>query len=185
MPNNPSISKYPRQIEFKEYQNSFSYELLKDFEEGRLDGFDMETMRGLIYGYTFTEDYAKGLIPVAFSMDYWKQKNKNRFANANKNILYDAFSALSLSEYLGQEQLICDAINSTGEGISKDKPFCVICVEHEYEFLRRAWPMEIKSQRLLVGNIDCFELEGDYGQEIYFDINRWFERRTSCYSRTK
>ena len=43
-----------RKMNYSEYEHSFSYELLKDFEEGRIDGFDTETMRDLIYGYTFT-----------------------------------------------------------------------------------------------------------------------------------
>ena len=45
-------TEYPKKVNYQEYEHSFSYDLLKDFEEGRLDGFDMETMRGLIYGYT-------------------------------------------------------------------------------------------------------------------------------------
>ena len=67
---------YPHKIDYLEYEHAFSYELLKDFEEGRLEGFDIEIMRGLIYGYTFTEDYAKGIIPKSFSMDYWASKHK-------------------------------------------------------------------------------------------------------------
>ena len=31
---------YSRQLNFQEYEHSFNYELLQDFEEGRLDGFD-------------------------------------------------------------------------------------------------------------------------------------------------
>lgn len=66
---------------YPDHEHTFSYELLKAFEEGRLNGFDMETMRGLIYGYTFTEDYAKGIIPDAFSMDYWASKKVGLFDN--------------------------------------------------------------------------------------------------------
>lgn len=69
-------NNYPRKVNFSEYEHSFSYDLLKDFEEGRLDDFDIETMRGLIYGYTFTEDYAKGVIPETFSMEYWAEKKR-------------------------------------------------------------------------------------------------------------
>lgn len=92
----------PRILNYEEYEHAFSHDSLKDFAEGRLRDFDTEKMRGLVYGYTFTEDYKKGIIPDTLSMDYWKEKEKDRFAKVNKNILHDAFSALSLSEYLGQ-----------------------------------------------------------------------------------
>ena len=110
-----------------------------------------------------------GIIPEAFSMEYW--------ANKKDVPIREKYEHLNLFCTCAQEQLICDAINSTGEGLSKNKPFCVICVEQEYEFLKRAWPMKIIRQSLLPGNIDCFDLEGDYSQEIYFDISRWFERK--------
>ena len=165
---------YPQKVNFTNYQHAFSYELLKDFEEGSLDAFDMETMRGLIYGYTFTKEYAIGIIPEAFSMEYWA--NKKDVPNREK------YEHLNLFCTCAQEQLICDAINSTGEGLSRNKPICVICVQHEYEFLRRAWPMKIIQQRLLPGNIDCIDLEevykGDIQKEsIYFDISCWFDRK--------
>lgn len=76
-----TISKDSRKPNYPDYEHAFSYELLKDFEEGRLDGFDMETMRGLVYGYTFTEDYTKGIIPDALSMDYWASKKQGLFGN--------------------------------------------------------------------------------------------------------
>ena len=99
---------YPKKINYLDYEHAFSYELLKDFEEGRLEGFGIETMRGLIYGYTFTENYAKGIIPKSFSMDYWASR-------------FD----------FPQEQLIFDAISSTGDGLSQEKAICVISVWQE------------------------------------------------------
>lgn len=175
-------NEHPKKVNYETYEHSFSYDLLKDFEEGRLRDFDTEKKRGLIYGYTFTEDYKKGYIPDALSMDYWKEKDKDRFANVSKNILHDAFSALSLSEYLGQEQLILDALMSTGDG-TQENPFSVICVGQEYELLRRICPFSrMQGQRLLPGHIDCIDIE-DFGQtqSMYFDISRWFERnKKSC-----
>ena len=168
---------YPRKVDFSEYEHTFSSDLLKDFEEGHLRDFNTEKMRGLIYGYTFTEDYKKGMIPDALSMDYWKQKEKDRFANVSKDILHDAFSALSLSEYLGQERLILDALMSTGDG-TQENPFFVICVGQEYELLRRIYPYsKMQGQRLLSGHIDRIDIE-EFGQprSVYFDISCWFER---------
>lgn len=163
---------YPKKVNFSEYEHSFSADLLKKFEEGgrKLREFDTEMVRSLIYGYTFTEDYAKGLIPDTLSMDYWLKKDDNFF---KPEILH----GLSLNEVIGQGGLIQDAIESTGDG-SIDHPYCVICVEHEYEILKRLSPvMTIIRQSLLPGHIDCFECE-EYGipHVIYFDISRWFEK---------
>lgn len=155
-----TISKGSRKPNYPDYEHAFSYELLKDFEEGRLDGFDMETMRGLVYGYTFTEDYTKGIIPDALSMDYWASKKQGLFGNCP------------------QEQLLFDVISSTGEGLSQKDAICVIYIKHEYEYLKREWPLKIKGQKLLLDkNIDCVEFEeGQMIDKLYFDINRWFER---------
>lgn len=168
---------YPRKVNFQEYENSFNYYWWKKFIDGDLRYFDTEKIRGLVYGYTFTEDYAKGIIPDELSAEYWKEKNKDRFANANTNTLHSAFAYHSLSEMIGQEGLICEAIESTGNG-TIDNPYCVICVGHEYELLRRIRPFsKMIGQRLLTGNIDCIDLE-IFGQpqSVYFDISRWFDR---------
>ena len=155
-----TISKDSRKPNYPDYEHAFSYELLKDFEEGRLDGFDMETMRGLVYGYTFTEDYTKGIIPDALSMDYWASKKQGLFGNCP------------------QERLLFDVISSTGEGLSQKDAICVIYIKHEYEYLKREWPLKIKGQKLLLDkNIDCVEFEeGQMIDKLYFDINRRFER---------
>ena len=170
---------YPRKVKYYKYVQGFSDDLLKKFEEGwrKLNGFDTETMRGLIYGYTFTEDYAKGIIPDSLSMDYWRGKDTNsNYLRPNKNIV-ERISSLSLNEVIGRRGLIRDAIESTGDG-TIDHPYSVICVEHEYEILKSLSPvMTIKKQSLLPGYIDCFECD-EWGTPhvIYFDISRWFEK---------
>ena len=148
-------TEYPKKVNYEAYEHAFSCERLKDFEEGRLHGINTETMRGLIYGYTFTEDYKKGLIPDALSMEYWSEKDDG----------------------LEQELLILDALMSTGDG-TQDNPFSVICVGQEYELLRSIRPgSRIKEQRLLPGHIDRIDIEKlGQTQSVYFDISRWFER---------
>ena len=149
-------TEYPKKVNYQDYEHAFSCERLKDFEEGRLDGIDTETLRGLIYGYTFTEDYKKGMVPDALSMDYWSEKD----------------------DFFEQELLILDALMSTGDG-TQDSPFSVICVGQEYELLRYIYPGFIMiRQRLLPGNIDCLDIEIiGKTQSVYFDISRWFERK--------
>ena len=142
-------------MNYNDYEHSFSYDLLKDFEEGRIDNLDTETTRGLIYGYTFTEDYGEGNIPDTLSMKYWSEQDDG----------------------LEQELLLLDAMLSTGDG-SSDSPYCVICVAQEYELLRSVFPGSIMiKQRLLPGYIDCIEIEEE-GQRrsVYFDISQWFKR---------
>ncbi len=168
--------EYPRKVNFQEYENSFNYYWWKKFVDGQLQFFNTEIMRSMLYGYTFTEDYRNGIIPDAFSVDYWREKNKNRH-RVNPQIVERITG--SLWEYLGQGPLICDAIGSTGNG-TLEQPYCVICVGHEYEFLRSHRPtMSVVGQRLLSGYIDCLELvekDSSYSETIYFDISRWFER---------
>jgi hypothetical protein len=167
---------YPRKVNFQEYENSFNYYWWKKFVDGQLQFFNTEIMRGLLYGYTFTEDYKKGIIPDALSVDYWEEKNKNRH-RVNPQIVERITG--SLWERMGQGFMICEAIGSTGDG-TLEQPYCVICVGHEYEYLRSHRPsMRVVSQRLLPGHIDCLELEGEegYTETIHFDISRWFERR--------
>lgn len=147
-------------MNYQDYEHGFSYDLLKDFEEGQLDGFNTKTTQDLIYGYTFAENYKKGSIPDTLSMDYWSDQDDG----------------------LEQELMILDAMLSTGDG-SSATPFCVICVAHEYELLRRIYPRsKVMGQRLLPGHIDCIDIEYK-GQplSVYFDISRWFERnKESC-----
>ena len=170
---------YPKKVNYAEYVQGFSEDLLKKFVEGgrKLREFDTKTMRGLIYGYTFTEDYAKGIIPDTLSMDYWRGKDTNSNSlKLNKNII-ERLSDLSLNEVVGQGGLIEEALMSTGDG-TIDHPYCVICVEHEYEILKcLSRDITIKRQSLLPGYIDCIECE-EYGvpHVEYFDISRWFER---------
>ncbi len=179
---------YPRKVKYYKYVQGFSNDLLKKFEEGwrNLNEFDTETMRGLIYGYTYTEDYAKGIIPDSLNMDYWlgKDTNSNYYSRSTwlcgligPGGFLEFQSALSYNELIGRKGLIQDAIQSTGDG-TIDHPYCVICVEHEYEILKRLSPvMTIQRQYLLPGYIDCFECD-EWGipHVIYFDISRWFEK---------
>ena len=178
---------YPQKVNYSKYEHSFNDNLLKDFENiWQLRDFDTEKMRGLIYGYTFTEDYAKGIIPDALSMDYWYQVNNHKFNSSNKNIV-EKYMDLGLVEYLGQESLICEAIRSTGDG-TIDNPYCVICVGQEYEFLRYGGfgPIKIIRQRLLPGQIDCIDIEGiNHSESVYFDMSRWFERVNLFKSKTE
>lgn len=94
-------------------------------------------------------------------MDYWASKKVGLFDN------------------YPQEQLLLDAISSTGEGLCQEDTICVICIQHEYEYIKREWGLKMKSQKLLRDKmIDCIEFEeGQMIEKLYFDISRWLERK--------
>ena len=77
-----------------------------------------------------------------------------------------------------QERKILEAIDSTGDGLSKETALCVIDVGQEYEYISRVSPynlLEVERQSVENG-IDCLEFKANiYGVErIYFDISRRF-----------
>lgn len=79
-----------------------------------------------------------------------------------------------------QERRILEAIDSTGDGKSKETALCVTDVRLEYEYIDRVRPynlLEVKRQRLLEDGIDCLEFKPNiFGIEcIYFDIHRRFD----------
>ena len=165
----PTKGDYPRKVNYAEYEDTLINYLLKLFADGRIIDFDTEKTRSLIYGYTFTEDYAKGVIPDILSIDYWSKTHEKRSIPLTK---------LSLNQWLGQEWLIFDALRSTGNG-TIDMPYSVICVKQEYEFINydNPEPIKIIKQQFLPGNIDYIEFESNgYSKNVYFDISRWFER---------
>ena len=79
-----------------------------------------------------------------------------------------------------QEQLLVDAINSTGDGKTPETALCVIDVFQEYEYIERMirfMGKTVVKQSLFPGGIDCLELEDKDGniEKIYFDVKRRFE----------
>ena len=65
-------------VNFEEYAHSYNNKLMEDFRQGRLRNFQQcGTMRDLMYGYTFTPEYASGEIDDALSVDYWEKLAQN------------------------------------------------------------------------------------------------------------
>ena len=106
---------YPKKVNYQDYENAFNNYWLKKFVEGQLRDFDTETMRGLVYGYTFTEDYAKGIIPDVLSAEYWRQEESKKQKTHNPNII-ERYTGLSLAEYLGRGTTDLRGNRKYGEG---------------------------------------------------------------------
>ena len=153
-------------VNFEEYKDSCPKELLQKFLDGQLnEDTPIETLRGLMYGYTFTEDYAKGLTSSPFSVKYWE------------DILEDEDL---IDAYQFQSEQIIDTLLSSGNGKSPETAFCVIDTYQEYELMQEIFVYnvpEIIRQSVSKNGIDCIEFEpNDFGVEkLYFDVHRRFE----------
>lgn len=69
---------------------------------------------------------------------------------------------------------LLNAISSSGDGISPETPFHVICVDDEYFFLREAFGMEeLAGQALTADKQDEMRFVNDYGleQKSYFELS--------------
>jgi len=157
---------------------------------------NVEDMRRLMYGQTFTEEYAKGEIPDQLSMDYWKERSEQIKDESDYEIDPSDFNqeemiqrllgedhGLDPSDYMvdsPQELLLLLAIDSTGDGKTKETAKYVIDVHQEYEYLQRVFPyimMKRVRQSLIDNTYDCIELEALNGKivNLYFHVGRRFE----------
>lgn len=180
-----------KKIDYTEYKNKYD-ESVKQKLHTSPDDIAVESMRAYIYGYTFTEKYAKGILPDELSMDYWayesddvaddveEEFNLQSLEDFEKEVM-DSVTNGTIDMYdvsTVQERRILEAIDSTGDGKTPETALCVIDVGQEYEYLNRVFPYsELRLLRQSVCNgIDCLEFEPAYGVErIYFDIKRRFE----------
>ena len=63
-----------RKVDFSEYDGKYD-ETVSEKLAVSPDSLSIETLRAYLYGYTFTECYAKGKIPDEMSMDYWEESD--------------------------------------------------------------------------------------------------------------
>ena len=168
-------------VNYSEYNGKYD-EHIKEKMTKTPESIDIETMRANLYGYTFTKQYADGVIPDELSMDYWEEYH---FENdlIDEPIEIDLDSMLhemeqplgkeDLSPYFDvspQEELILKAIDSTGDGKTPETALCVIDVHQEYDVLRLV-------KQSVKDGVDCLELEDYDGsiEKVFFDISRRFE----------
>ena len=180
-----------KKVDYTKYKDKYDEDVKLKLHTSP-DDIAVESLRAYIYGYTFTEKYAKGILPDELSMDYWayecedvadgedEEFNPQSLEDFEKEVM-DSVTNGTIDMYdvsTVQERRILEAIDSTGDGKTPETALCVIDVGQEYEYLNRVFPYsELRLLRQSVCNgIDCLEFEPAFGVErIYFDIKRCFE----------
>ena len=186
-----------KRVNYPEYKEMYD-EDIKARMETAPENIDIETMRAFLYGYTFTKEYANGKIPDELSMDYWEERNLE-IGIENPN--FEDCEIPDVSKYIrtfnnidslledvddspyfcvsSQEQLLLEAIDSTGDGKTPETALCVIDVHQEYEYIQRVVRLSVLQlvKQSVKNGIDCLELEDFDGriEKVYFDISRRFE----------
>ena len=178
-----------KKVNYADYEGKYD-ERIKEMMKTTPEEIDVETMRANLYGFTFTKDYAYCKIPDEFSMDYWEDYDvEDIFGDIDDldPISIDEETDILCSKDLEgpyffvspQEELLLEAIDSSGDGKTPQTALCVIDVFQEYEYIDRV--VEYHNMRLVKQSvsdgIDCLELEDFDGNtvKLYFDVKRRFE----------
>ncbi len=183
-------------MNYTEFKQSYNAALLERWKNKEVE-LDVDALRSLLYGFTFTAEYAEGNFPDALSMDYWRDKYSDNDDNTDYMPLantgdIDDFDNISLDNVdmyevdAPQERLLMQVLDSTGDGKTPETAISVIDVGQEYEYLERKFPfnhLSVKEQRLSQG-VDCLCFSDNiYGIEcIYFDVSRKLEVNVQRYS---
>ena len=184
------MEKQFNKVNYSEYDGKYD-EQIKEKMANAPKSINIETMRANLYGYTFTKEYADGVIPDELSMDYWEEYSfENDLLEDPVEIDLDSMlqemeqplGKEDLSPYFDvspQEELILKAIDSTGDGKTPETALCVIDVHQEYEYIHRVvrlFVLRLVEQSVMNG-IDCLTFENNRGEieKVYFDISRRFE----------
>ena len=172
-----------KKVFFSEYENGYNVNF-KTKMESFPDTIDLESMRANLYGYTFTEEFARGIIPDELSMDYWSEYIRHKFFPTIAVSNEDTRKSVEAGFWpvTPQELLLLKAIDSTGDGETPDSALCVISVHQEYEYIERSirfTGFHVARQSFFEG-IDCLELNNNDGEttKVFFDLRRYFEVKT-------
>ena len=167
-----STTKQFRKVDFAEYDGKYDKSIGKLLHTSP-ESISIDDLRAYIYGYTYTDGYAKGIFPDEMSMDYWRDND-----DAIPDEIFSPDDKYTVDTV--QERCILKAIDSTGDGKTMETALWVIDVGHEYEYLDRVFPydmLNVAKQTLYCDKFDCLEFkENPFGIErIYFDVHRRFE----------
>jgi len=173
-------------VDFNQYRDAYDKDVIQAWKRKVLK-LDVETLRALMYGFTFTKDYAEGELEDSFFMDFWRDNTSVLDLEPDSNNGFDDLFEEAMNNAMDddymvdtpQERLLMQTIESTGDGKSPETAFCVIDVDQEYEYLKRKIPfcsLRITLQSECNG-IDCLHFEENPFKIdcIYFDIRRRFE----------
>lgn len=176
------MGKTIKKVIYSDYKDKYD-DTIKTQLETSPKSIDVETMREILYGYTYTKEYAEGIIPDELSMDYWEEqrlKNEDILICSNNPEFFTPDGMIK--DYClvsPQELLILKAIDSTGDGKTEGTALCVIDVHQEYEYIERVWQYccSILVRQYVKNGIYCLVLKDMDGNEekVFFDISRRFE----------
>lgn len=177
------MEKTFKKVDYSEYKDKYDEEFRTKMKTAP-ESIDVETMRANLYGYTFTKEYAEGLIPDELSMDYWEELHLDDdikdldFLDDLDHLLEDETDS-PYFDVSSQEELLLKTIDSTGDGRTPETALCVIDVHQEYEYIARVvrfFGLRLVRQGVANG-IDCLEFKNFRGniEKVYFDISRRFE----------
>ena len=62
-------------VNYAEYESKYDQRII-DKMAATPKEIGVDAMRACLYGYTFTEDYARMRVPDELSMDYWRDSNE-------------------------------------------------------------------------------------------------------------
>jgi hypothetical protein len=132
-------------VDFNQYKDAYDKDVILAWKGKKLE-LDVDTLRALLYGFTFTKDYAEGDLEESLFMDYWRDdtldlniENVPCFDEPIEEVMNNEIE----DDYVidtPQERLLMKTIDSTGDGKSPETALCVIDVHQEYEYLERKIP---------------------------------------------
>ena len=165
-------------VDFVKYMDAYYKNVIQAWKSGEQE-LDIETLRAMMYGFTFTKDYAEGNLEDSLFMDFWKEKSlelelESDSYNDIDDAIEEAMNNAMDDDYMvntPQERLLMKTIESTGDGKSPETAFCVIDVGQEYEYIERKFPfccLKMTKQSVRNG-IDCLH-QKTFLWRIYYII---------------
>ena len=187
MEQNNSFTK----VDYNQYKDAYNKDVIQAWKDRKKE-IDVETLRALMYGFTFTKAYADGDLEDALFMDYWKDLYFDQDIDMDPDFessgsVEDDLAMMMDDDYevdTPQERLLMETIDSTGDGKTPESALCVIDVHQEYEYISRKFPyscLKMVKQSVSDG-IDClyFDENPFFIDRIYFDIKRRFDVGYPC-----
>ena len=171
-----------RKVDFNQYENAYDKDVILAWKNRKRE-LDVETLRALMYGFTFTKEYADGNIEESLFMDYWRDISFDYVPELLTEESIDEEMDKMVEDddeiEISRESLLMQTIDSTGDGKTPETALCVIDVHQEYEYIERKFPfcfLRMTKQSVCNG-IDCLYFDKNpFGIDcIYFDIKRRFE----------
>ena len=171
-----------RKVDFNQYKNAYDKDVILAWKNRKRE-LDVETLRALMYGFTFTKEYADGNIEESLFMDYWRDISFDYVPELLTEESIDEEMDKMVEDddeiEISRESLLMQTIDSTGDGKTPETALCVIDVHQEYEYIERKFPfcfLRMTKQSVCNG-IDCLYFDKNpFGIDcIYFDIKRRFE----------